>query len=101
MYTTDATTTATTTCATARNYYLVEAPTGKIFVGSSMRKLTARINAGIKDPRRWLRHQGFSWLKTGKSVRGLYKQHAMHTFTGADERDAWLKEHAVEDHVVV
>ena len=49
---------------TAHNYYLVEAPTGQIFVGSSMLKLTARINAGIKDQRRWLRHQGLSCFES-------------------------------------
>ena len=86
---------------TASNYYIIEAPTGQIFVGSSMLKLTAHINAGIKDQRRWLRHQGLSWLKTGRSIRGMYKQHVLFVFTAAKERDMWLKENAVKDHVVV
>ena len=55
------------------NFYLVEGPTGQIFVGNSMRKLTLHINKGIVDQRRLLRHQGLSWLKTGKSIRGLYR----------------------------
>ena len=84
---------------TAINYYMIEAPSGQIFVGNSMRKLVDCINASIKDQRRWLRHQGLSWLKNGKSVRGLYKQHMMYTFTGADERNVWLKENAVKGHV--
>jgi len=82
-------------------HYLVENPSGKIYIGSSMRRLTTRINEGIKDQRRWLRHQGLSWLKTGRSIRGMYKQHVLFVFTAAKERDVWLKENAVKDHVVV
>ena len=82
-------------------HYLVENPSGKIYIGSSMRRLTTRINEGIKDQRRWLRHQGLSWLKTGRSIRGMYKQHVLFVFTAAKERDVWLQENAVKDHVVV
>ena len=73
-------------------HYLVENPSGKIYIGSSMRRLTTRINEGIKDQRRWLRNKGLSWLKTGRSIRGMYKQHVLFVFTAAKERDVWLKE---------
>ena len=73
------------------SFYVVETPGGEIYVGESMRKLTESINARIKDERRRLRHQGLSWLKTGGSVRGLYKQHCLHVYATAEERAEWLK----------
>ena len=66
-----------------------------------MRKLTLHINKGIVDQRRLLRHQGLSWLKTGKSIRGLYMQHMLYVFSGVDERKTWLEENAVKDMIIV
>ena len=81
-------------------HYLVENPSGKIYIGSSMRRLTTRINEGIKDKRRWLHHQGLSWLKSGKSIRGLYKMHTLYVFKRPEERNSWLAANASGETVV-
>ena len=73
---------------------LIETPRDTWYVGKSIRKITAAINLTIRDKRRKLWPQGFSYA-TCHSKHKMYKGHVMHTFDTEDELTAFLLDHAI------
>lgn len=79
---------------------VIETPRWTYFWGVSIRKVTAAINESIRNPRRRLWAQGFSFARHHSKSK-MYKGHVLYMFETEAEAEAFLYERAAKPQEII
>jgi len=79
---------------------VIETPRWTYYRGVSIRKITAAINKSIRNPRRKLWAQGFSFARHHSKSR-IYKGHVLYAFETEAAAEAFLDERAAKPQEII
>ena len=75
---------------------IIETPRWTYYKGRSIRKLTSAINKTIRDPRRRLWAQGFSYASKHSKSK-MYKGYVLHAFATDKELEDFIETNHIKD----